>query len=51
MRKEKTTPPQNTEQDNIASNNRFGAVCLNNVNYEDFTNEAVNVNVNINKRK
>ena len=35
--KRKTVPPQNPKQDNIASNNRFGALCLNNVNYEDFT--------------
>ena len=38
-------PPQNPKQDNIASNNRFDAVCLNNANYEDFTNEDENSNV------
>ena len=43
--KRKTTPPQNPKQDNIASNNRFGALCLNNVNYENFTNEDENINV------
>ena len=30
--KRKTTPPQNPKQDNIASNNLFGALFLNNVN-------------------
>ena len=44
IQKWKTTPPQNPKQDNIASNNRFGALCLNNVNYEDFTNEDENIN-------
>ena len=44
IQKWKTRPPQNPKQDNIASNNRFGAACLNNVNYEDFTNEDENIN-------
>ena len=45
-REKKTTmQPQNPEKDNIASNNRFDAVCLNNVNYEDFTNKDENINV------
>ena len=43
--KRKTTPPQNPKQVSIASNNRFGALDLNNVNYEDFTNEDENINV------
>ena len=43
--KRKTTPPQNSEQDNIASNDRFGNLCLNNVSYLDFTNEDENINV------
>ena len=43
--KRKTTPPQNPKQDNIASNNRFDALRLNDVNYEDFTNEDENINV------
>ena len=44
-KKRKTAPPQNPKQDNIASNNCFGALCLNNVTYEDFTNEDENINV------
>ena len=43
--KRKTKLPQNPEQDNITTNNRFGAVCLDNVNYKDFTNENENINV------
>ena len=43
--KRNTTPPQNPKQDNIASNTRIGTVCLNNVNYEDFTNKDENINV------
>ena len=43
--KRNTMPPQNPKQDNIASNNRFGALYLNNVNYEDFTNKDENINV------
>ena len=42
--KRKATPPQNPKQDNIASNNRLGALYLNNGNYEDFTNEDKNIN-------
>ena len=42
--KRKTTPPHTSEQDNIASNDRFDNLCLNNVIYQDFTNEDENIN-------
>ena len=44
-RAKKNNATTNPKQDNIASNNRFGALCLNNVNYGDFTNENENINV------